>query len=208
MNTHMADMDYMDLDVRERSLSLITHWISVQINLMYSHSLVYITSSSCFCRIHFFAATLINILADLHVPNIREFDTPSWCSWTWELTYWGRDKMAAISQTTFSNAFSWLKMHKFQFRLYLALFAKLIGIMVFFLTTAAKCGPRWSLKLKANFVFCSNLVIKLYACWSLFPRVQLTIFQHWFRKWLSAELATSPYLNQWCPRLYHSASVN
>ena len=26
-----------------------------------------------------------------------------------ELTHWGRDNMAAISQTTFSNAFSWMK---------------------------------------------------------------------------------------------------
>ena len=30
------------------------------------------------------------------------------------LTYWGRHKMDAISQTTFSNAFSWLKMHEFR----------------------------------------------------------------------------------------------
>ena len=51
------------------------------------------------------------------------------------LTHWGRDKMAAISQTTFSNAFSWMKMFKFRLRFH----------------------------------------------WSLFPRVQLTIFQHWFR---------------------------
>ena len=29
------------------------------------------------------------------------------------LTHWGRDKMAAISQTTFSNAFSWMKVHAF-----------------------------------------------------------------------------------------------
>ena len=27
------------------------------------------------------------------------------------LTHWGRDKMAAIFQTTFSNAFSWMKMY-------------------------------------------------------------------------------------------------
>ena len=33
--------------------------------------------------------------------------------------------------------------------------------------------------------------------WSLFLRVQLTIFQHWFRKWLGAVHATSHYLNQW-----------
>ena len=51
------------------------------------------------------------------------------------LTQWGRDKMAAIFQTTFSNAFSWMKMYKFQLRFH----------------------------------------------WSMFPRVQLTMFQHWFR---------------------------
>ena len=51
------------------------------------------------------------------------------------LTHWGRDKMGAISQTTSSSAFSWMKM--FEFRLKFQ--------------------------------------------WSLFLRVQLTIFQHWFR---------------------------
>ena len=50
------------------------------------------------------------------------------------LTHWGRDKMAAIFQTTFSNASSWMKMLKFRLRFH----------------------------------------------WSLFPRVQLTIFRHWF----------------------------
>ena len=39
---------------------------------------------------------------------------------------------------------------------------------------------------------------------SLFPRVQLMIFQHWFRKWLGAEKATSHYLNQcWPDSLTH-----
>ena len=55
-------------------------------------------------------------------------------------THWGRDKMTAISQTTLSIAFSWMKMLEF-----------------------------W-----LNF-HCS-----------LFLRVQLTIFQHWFRLWLGA----------------------
>ena len=32
------------------------------------------------------------------------------------LTHWGRDKMDAISQTTFSNAFSWTKMYEFRLR--------------------------------------------------------------------------------------------
>ena len=51
------------------------------------------------------------------------------------LTHWGRDKLDTISQTTFSSAFSWMKMFEF--------------------------------KLKFH--------------WSLFLRVQLTSFQHWFR---------------------------
>ena len=33
--------------------------------------------------------------------------------------------------------------------------------------------------------------------WNLLPGVQLTIFQHWFRKWHGAGQATSHYLNQW-----------
>ena len=33
-----------------------------------------------------------------------------------ELTHWDRDKMAAIFQTTFSIAFSWVKMYEFRIR--------------------------------------------------------------------------------------------
>ena len=57
------------------------------------------------------------------------------CSTIVQLTYWGRDKMAAIFQTTFLNAFSCKKMFEFWLKFH----------------------------------------------WRLFPRVQLTIFQHWFR---------------------------
>ena len=35
--------------------------------------------------------------------------------------------------------------------------------------------------------------------WNLFLRVQLTIFQHWFRYWLGADQVTSHYLNQCWP---------
>ena len=37
------------------------------------------------------------------------------------LTHWGRDKMAAVSQTTLSNAFSWMKMLEFRLRFHLSL---------------------------------------------------------------------------------------
>ena len=67
------------------------------------------------------------------------------------LTHWGRNKMAVVFQTTFSNAFCWMKMYEFRLTFH----------------------------------------------WILFPRVQLTIFQHWFRQWLGAGQATSHYLNQW-----------
>ena len=35
-------------------------------------------------------------------------------SWACSLTYWGWDKMSANLETTFSNAFSWMKMYEFQ----------------------------------------------------------------------------------------------
>ena len=47
--------------------------------------------------------------------------------------------------------------------------------------------------------------------WSLFLRIQLTIFQHWLRQWLGADQATSHYLNQWWLvywRIYASLGLN
>ena len=81
------------------------------------------------------------------------------------LTHWGRDKMDAISQTTFSIAFSWMKIFEYRLKLH----------------------------------------------WNLFLRVQLTIFQHWFRWWLGVSQATSHYLNQWWlvyRRVYASLGLN
>ena len=40
------------------------------------------------------------------------------------LTHWGRDKMAAISQTIFSNAFSWMKRYKFRLSFHWSLFPR------------------------------------------------------------------------------------
>ena len=59
--------------------------------------------------------------------------SPSPCSLVG--AHWGRDKIVAISQITFSNAFSCTKVYKFRLRFH----------------------------------------------WSLFQRIQLAIFQHWFR---------------------------
>ena len=40
------------------------------------------------------------------------------------LTHWGRDKMDAIWQTTFSSAFSWLKMFEFRLKFHWSLFLR------------------------------------------------------------------------------------
>ena len=52
---------------------------------------------------------------------------------------------------------------------------------------------------------------RLKSHWRLFLRVQLPIFQHWFRWWLGAVQATSHYLNQWWLvywRIYSSLGPN
>ena len=59
--------------------------------------------------------------------------TASMCSLRWtsshwkkkrdiRLTHWGRDKMDAISQTTFSSTFSWMKMFEFRLKFHWSLF--------------------------------------------------------------------------------------
>ena len=74
-------------------------------------------------------------------PLLGILPVTSFCSLL--LTHWGWDKMAVIFQTTFSDAFSWMKIYEL-----------------------------W-----------------LIFHWALFLRVQLTIFQHWFGKWLGADQA-------------------
>ena len=43
---------------------------------------------------------------------------------TIKLTHWGRHKMAAVLQTTLSNAFSWMKMLEFRLRFHWSLFLR------------------------------------------------------------------------------------
>ena len=46
------------------------------------------------------------------------------CHFRIRLTHWGRDKMAAIFQTTFSNGFSWMKMYEFRLKFHWSLFQR------------------------------------------------------------------------------------
>ena len=58
---------------------------------------------------------------------------------TW-LTHQGRNIIAAISQTTFSNAFSWMKMHEFCLRFHWNLFLRFNNIPVL-IQIMASCWP-------------------------------------------------------------------
>ena len=61
----------------------------------------------------------LHITDSIWVESTGDLMKVQWCgklfhvmtSW---LTHWGRDKMAAIFRTTFSNAFSWMKMLEFR----------------------------------------------------------------------------------------------
>ena len=58
------------------------------------------------------------------------------------------------------------------------------------------------------FSWMKSFLFRLKFHWSLF---QLTIFQHWFRQWLSADQATSHHLNHWWldyRRIYASLDFN
>ena len=45
-----------------------------------------------------------------------------------KLGHWGRDKIDAISQTIFSNPFSWMKMHEFRLRFHWSFFVPTVRI--------------------------------------------------------------------------------
>ena len=111
-----------------RSIIYKWHWIGHQC----ACSSVLIPNT-CFRRI-FFAYQLLQISL-LPRPYFPKYPTTyhaiSWQLKAWEfaaktmnfgLTHWGRDKTAAIFQTIFSNAFSWMKMYKFRLRFHWSLF--------------------------------------------------------------------------------------
>ena len=108
------------------------------------------------------------------------------------LTHWGRDKITAISQMTFSNAFSWMEMHEFHSRFHWSLFLRfqitifnipaLVQIMawrrpgdkpssepmiVSLLTHICITRPQW-VNIRSSMSLCGILsAVLLYVVWSL-----------------------------------------
>ena len=61
----------------------------------------------------------------LSTTKILMWWSSRWCLWNMAcLTHWGRDKMAAVFQTTFSIAFSWIKMYVFRLKFHWSLFLR------------------------------------------------------------------------------------
>ena len=61
----------------------------------------------------------------INLPHIGGLVSPIFIKITnRDLTHWGRDKIDAISQTTFSSAFSWMKMNEFRLGFHWSLFLR------------------------------------------------------------------------------------
>ena len=82
--------------------------------------------------------------------------TMIWVDWTpcaTILTNWCRDEMDAISQTTFSSAFSWMKMSEFQLKFHWSLFRRVQLTMLKYrfrlwlgaVQSTSHYGNQWSL---------------------------------------------------------------
>ena len=76
--------------------------------------MVYYITGACFftdCRFRLAINSDVLLVHKDCVPNFFsvmrwDYSGNSWLCFCWHLTHWGRDKMAAVSQTTFSYALS------------------------------------------------------------------------------------------------------
>ena len=82
---------------------------------------------------------LINLYPGIF-PHAGKINTNSLLKKWRQLTHWGRDKMAAIFQTTFSNAFSRMKMNKFRLGFHWSLF---LGFELISLATSHYLNQWW-----------------------------------------------------------------
>ena len=62
------------------------------------------------------------ILKEVHIS--LTLTLLSYLPWVNMLKHWGQHKIAAISQTTFSNAFAWMTMYEFQLKFHWSLFLR------------------------------------------------------------------------------------
>ena len=99
--------------------SLICWFFSPNINL-YLYFISFFNTETASVEIH--SLTLEQLV--FFSQNVIYFSDIMF-STVYGLTHWGRDKMAAISQTTLSNAFSWMRMLEFWLKFH---WSKCLGV--------------------------------------------------------------------------------
>ena len=90
--------------------SSLVHW---------NENVVILTKFSSLAALEVVILTTFSAASDENFIKMKTFPFQcvsvlgmSACYNKYHLTHWGRDKMADISQTTFSNAFSWMKTYE------------------------------------------------------------------------------------------------
>ena len=101
------------LDVRERDQNrIITQvWINFE---QFPNQGRFWNHTDCHCPWEIYTKFRILVCVVL-LKNVHHYGGSRWVHFVMIVTHWGRDKIAAIFQTTFSNAFSW-KTHEFRLR--------------------------------------------------------------------------------------------
>ena len=85
---------------------LLSTWIIIGLLLIWNHMIF----MWCYCIAHMQPKYF---WGDIDTWKVNRYSSMEAIPHTSSLTYWGRDKMVAIFQMTFSNAFSWMKTYKF-----------------------------------------------------------------------------------------------
>ena len=112
------------------------------------------------------------------------------------LTHWGREKMDAISQTTFSNAFSWMKMLEYRLKFHWSLFLRVQ------LTISQHWFRQWLGALQATSHY-------LKQWWLIYRRIYASLgLNELSTQDISAEVATKIYTFESQPNLPGDNELN
>ena len=80
--------------------------------------------SYCSLALDYWYVYLLWFQSVVYVLSLSVYHCIQYCTILCMLTHWARDKMAAILQTTFSNAFSWMKIYEFRLIFHWILFLR------------------------------------------------------------------------------------
>ena len=131
LNAAVCYIDWYHLD--QQKVHTTSHELCIMFSLCWDCLLFFLLLNA----VHIRQDYVIDIGVDIRMPCTSDMHhvTPLWagkvpatkqsttkpCAY---LTHWGRAKMAAVSQTTLSNALSWMKMLEFRLKFHWSLFLR------------------------------------------------------------------------------------